>query len=64
MRVVRRLLARLLIVACAAAAQDMKTLARLSRVYWYKSSENYAKWAAETFKRARALLQQLGLAAK
>jgi len=44
--------------------EHMKVLAQLSQVYWYKSSEDYAKWAAETFTRERALLQQLGLAAR
>jgi tripartite-type tricarboxylate transporter receptor subunit TctC len=44
--------------------EHMKTLAQLSQVYWYKSSEDYASWAAETFRRERVLIDQLGLSAK
>jgi tripartite-type tricarboxylate transporter receptor subunit TctC len=42
--------------------EHMKLLAQLSQVYWYKSSEDYAKWAAETFRSERALMVELGLA--
>ena len=34
--------------------EHLKVLAQLDQVYWYKSSEDYAKWAAETLQgRAR-----------
>jgi tripartite-type tricarboxylate transporter receptor subunit TctC len=44
--------------------EHMKTLAQLSQAYWYKSSEDYTKWAAETFKSEHALIERLGLLAK
>jgi tripartite-type tricarboxylate transporter receptor subunit TctC len=39
-----------------------KVLQQLDQVYWYKSSEDYARWAAETFKSERATIERLGLA--
>jgi hypothetical protein len=39
-------------------------LAQLDQVYWYKSTEEYARWAAETFVSERALVERLGLLAK
>lgn len=44
--------------------EHMKVLAQLDQVYWYKSSEDYAKWAAETFKAERATIERVGLLAK
>jgi tripartite-type tricarboxylate transporter receptor subunit TctC len=44
--------------------EHMKMLAQLDQVYWYKSSEDYAKWAAETFKAERATIERLGLGPK
>ena len=44
--------------------EHMKTLQLLDQVYWYKSSEDYAKWAAETFKSERATIERVGLLAK
>jgi tripartite-type tricarboxylate transporter receptor subunit TctC len=44
--------------------EHAKVLAQLDQVYWYKSSEDYAKWAAEVFKTERASLERLGLTAK
>jgi tripartite-type tricarboxylate transporter receptor subunit TctC len=44
--------------------EHMKTLAQLDQVYWYRSSEDYARWAAETFKAERATIERLGLIAK
>lgn len=44
--------------------EHMKVLAQLDQVYWYKSSEDYAKWAAETFKAERATIERVGLLQK
>lgn len=44
--------------------EHLKILAQLDQVYWYRSSEDYAKWAAETFKNERATIERLGLMAK
>jgi tripartite-type tricarboxylate transporter receptor subunit TctC len=41
-----------------------KVLQQLDQVYWYKSTEDYAKWAAETYVSERALIERLGLQAK
>ncbi len=42
----------------------MKILAQLDQVYWYKSSEDYAAWAAETFRAERGTIERVGLLAK
>jgi hypothetical protein len=39
-------------------------LETLDQVYWYKSSEDYAKWAADTLKAERATIERVGLLAK
>jgi len=39
----------------------LKLLAQLDQPAWYKSSEDYAKWAAETFKAERATIERVGL---
>ncbi len=44
--------------------EHLKLLDEINQIYWYKSSEDYAKWAAETFKQERALMERLGLLAK
>jgi tripartite-type tricarboxylate transporter receptor subunit TctC len=44
--------------------EHLKVLAQLDQVYWYKSSEDYAKWAAETFKAERATIEKVGLLLK
>jgi tripartite-type tricarboxylate transporter receptor subunit TctC len=44
--------------------EHMKVLAQLDQVYWYQSSEDYAKWAADTFKAERATIERVGLLAK
>ena len=44
--------------------ENTKVLQQLDQVYWYKSSEDYAKWAAETNVSERALIERLGLLAK
>jgi tripartite-type tricarboxylate transporter receptor subunit TctC len=41
-----------------------KTLQKLDQVYWYQSSEDFAKWAADTFRQEHATLERLGLLAK
>lgn len=45
-------------------AENTKLLQQLDQVYWYKSSDDYAKWAAETNVTERALIERLGLLAK
>jgi len=44
--------------------EHLKVLAQLDQVYWYKSSEDYAKWAADTFKAERATIERVGLLLK
>ena len=44
--------------------ENTKVLQQLDQVYWYNSSEDYAKWAAETNVSERALIERLGLLAK
>ena len=44
--------------------EHMQTLQKLDQLYWYKSSEEYAQWAAETFKTERATIERVGLLLK
>ena len=44
--------------------ENQKVLQQLDQVYWYRNSEDYAKWAAETNVSERALIERLGLLAK
>ena len=44
--------------------ENMKTLQQLDQLHWYKSSEDYAKWAAETLQAERATIERVGLLAK
>ncbi len=44
--------------------EHLKMLDQLDQEYWYQSSEDFAKWAAEEFLRARQLIEQVGLLAK
>ncbi len=44
--------------------ENRKVLEQLDQVYWYRSTEDYARWAAETNVSERALIERLGLAAK
>jgi tripartite-type tricarboxylate transporter receptor subunit TctC len=44
--------------------EHLKVLAQIDQVYWYKSSEDYARWAADTFKAERATIERAGLLAK
>jgi hypothetical protein len=39
-------------------------LQQLDQVYWYKSSAEYAQWAADTLKAERATIERVGLLAK
>jgi tripartite-type tricarboxylate transporter receptor subunit TctC len=41
-----------------------KALDQLDQELWYRSSEDYAKYARETFQKERALIERLGLLAK
>jgi tripartite-type tricarboxylate transporter receptor subunit TctC len=45
-------------------AEHLKLLAQLEQVYWYKSSEEFAQWAADTYRAERATLERVGLLAK
>jgi tripartite-type tricarboxylate transporter receptor subunit TctC len=42
----------------------LKVLATLDQPAWYQSSQDYAKWAAETFKAERNTIERVGLLAK
>lgn len=42
----------------------LKTLQQLDQAYWYKSTDDYAKWAAETLKAERATIERVGLLLK
>jgi tripartite-type tricarboxylate transporter receptor subunit TctC len=44
--------------------ENARVLQQLDQVYWYRSSEDYGKWAAETNVTERALIERLGLLAK
>ncbi len=44
--------------------EHLKVLAQLDQVYWYKSSEDYLKWAAETLKAERSTIERVGLLLK
>jgi len=39
-------------------------LATLDQPAWYQSSQDYAKWAAETFKAERLTIERVGLLSK
>ena len=45
-------------------AEHLKTLQQLDQSYWYKSGEDYARWAAETLKAERATIERVGLLIK
>jgi tripartite-type tricarboxylate transporter receptor subunit TctC len=42
----------------------LKLLAQLDQPGWYQSGEDYAKWAAATFKAERATIERVGLLSK
>ena len=44
--------------------ENARVLQQLDQIYWYRNSEDYAKWAAETNVSERALIERLGLLAK
>jgi tripartite-type tricarboxylate transporter receptor subunit TctC len=44
--------------------EHMKTLQQLDQLYWYKSSEDYRAWAAQTFAAERATIERVGLLLK
>jgi tripartite-type tricarboxylate transporter receptor subunit TctC len=44
--------------------EHLKVLQQLDQVYWYKSSEEFAQWAAQTYAAERATLARVGLLAK
>jgi tripartite-type tricarboxylate transporter receptor subunit TctC len=44
-----------------AEPEHKKVLDQLDQIEWYKSSEDYAKWAAETYVTERATIERLGL---
>jgi tripartite-type tricarboxylate transporter receptor subunit TctC len=44
--------------------ENHRVLQQLDQVYWYKSTEDYNKWAAETNLTEKALIERLGLLAK
>jgi tripartite-type tricarboxylate transporter receptor subunit TctC len=44
--------------------EHLKVLEQFDQDYWYKSGEEFAKWAAETFTADRALIERVGLLAK
>jgi hypothetical protein len=44
--------------------EHLKMLQQLDQVYWYRSSEDYAKWAAETLAGERRTIERVGLLLK
>ena len=44
--------------------ENMKILQRLDQAHWNQSSEDYARWAAQTLKAERATIERVGLLAK
>ena len=44
--------------------EHLAVLKQFDQVYWYRSGEDYAKWAAETFVAERATIERMGLLAK
>ena len=44
--------------------KHLEVLDQLNQDLWYRSGEEYAKWARETFAKDKALIERLGLSAK
>jgi tripartite-type tricarboxylate transporter receptor subunit TctC len=44
--------------------EHLKVLQQFDQVYWYKSPEEFAQWAADTYRAERATLERVGLLAK
>lgn len=45
-------------------AEHTKMLAQLDQLYWYQSSADYARWAAQTYVAERATIERVGLLLK
>ena len=44
--------------------EHVELLDQLNQDMWYRSGDDYAKWASETFAKDKLLIERLGLAAK
>ena len=44
--------------------KNLEVMAQLNQEVWYRSGDDYAKWARETFVKDKVLIEKLGLAAK
>jgi tripartite-type tricarboxylate transporter receptor subunit TctC len=44
--------------------KHLEVLAQLNQDLWYRSGDDYAKWARETYAKDKLLIERLGLAAK
>ena len=44
--------------------RHIEVLEQLNQDAWYRSGEDYAKWAQETFPKDKVLIERLGLSAK
>jgi tripartite-type tricarboxylate transporter receptor subunit TctC len=44
--------------------KHLEVLAQLNQEIWYRSGDDYAKWARETYAKDKILIERLGLAAK
>jgi tripartite-type tricarboxylate transporter receptor subunit TctC len=44
--------------------RHQEVMEQLNQQVWYRSGEDYRKWAADTFQRDKALIERLGLAMK
>ena len=44
--------------------KHLEVLAQLNQEVWYRSGDEYSKWARETFVKDKTLIERLGLAAK
>ena len=44
--------------------KHLEVLDQLNQDAWYRSGEDYAKWARETFAKDKVLIERLGLATK
>lgn len=44
--------------------KHMEVMAQLNQDIWYRSGDDYAKWARDQFAKDKALIERLGLAAK
>jgi hypothetical protein len=44
--------------------ENAKTLQQLDQLHWYKSSEDYRRWAAETLAAEQITIERVGLLVK